>query len=112
MTILFLSYVGYLIVRASLAGEIRKNASAAMAILFGVNIPITYLSIQWWRTIHPDVGGILGSRLEPRMRLTFWFSVILFFLLYMKLVEIRKRVERAGKAIHAMRRERLLGDVQ
>jgi heme exporter protein C len=112
MTILFLSYVAYLVVRPSLSGETRKNASAAMAILFGINIPITWLSIQWWRTIHPDVGGLLGTQLEPRMRATFWLSVLLFALLFIPLVAVRRRVERAGKALQALRRERLFGGLQ
>ncbi|MBI1853722.1 MAG: cytochrome c biogenesis protein CcsA [Planctomycetes bacterium] len=112
MTILFLCYVGYLVVRASLSGDARKNACAAMAILFGINIPITWLSIQWWRTIHPDIGGLPGTRLEPKMRIAFWFSVLLFILLFIPLVAIRSRMERAAKALRALHRERLFGGTE
>jgi heme exporter protein C len=112
MTILFLCYVAYLVVRASLGGDAKKNASAAMAILFGVNIPITWLSITWWRTIHPDIGGLPGSKLEPRMRVVFWLSVLLFILLFIPLVAIRSRLERSSKTLRALRRERLLGGTE
>jgi heme exporter protein C len=112
MTVLFLSYVAYLVVRAALSADVRKNACAVMAILCGINIPITWLSIQWWRTIHPDIGGLPGARLEPRMRAVFWFSVLLFILLFVPLVAIRKRIERVTKALNAIHRERLLGGVR
>jgi hypothetical protein len=48
-----LIYVGYLALRAFTEDEDqRARWSAAVGILGFLNVPIVYMSVRWWRTIH------------------------------------------------------------
>jgi heme exporter protein C len=71
--ILFLIFVGYFALRAfSDDDDRRARWSAAVGILGGLNVPIVYMSVRWWRTIHQlqsspatvDAEYALGLRLN------------------------------------------------
>jgi len=54
--IMWLIYVGYLMLRAyTEPGEQRARYAAVLGIVGAVNVPIIYLSVQWWRTLHPEL---------------------------------------------------------
>ena len=51
--ILLLIFVGYIALRSFTDDEDRRARwSAAVGILGFINVPIVYMSVQWWRTIH------------------------------------------------------------
>jgi heme exporter protein C len=51
--ILLLIFVGYVSLRSFTDDEERRARwSAAVGILGFINVPIVYMSVQWWRTIH------------------------------------------------------------
>ncbi len=51
--IMVLSFVGVLLLRAIIADPDRRQTfSAVGAIVAFVNVPIVYLSVKWWRTLH------------------------------------------------------------
>ncbi len=51
--VLFLIFVGYLSLRAFVDDpERRAQWSAAVGILGAINVPIVYMSVRWWRTLH------------------------------------------------------------
>ena len=51
--ILLLIYVGYVALRSFTDEEERRARwSAAVGIVGFINVPIVYMSVQWWRTIH------------------------------------------------------------
>jgi len=51
--VLFLIFVGYLSLRAFTdEPERRARWSAAVGILGAMNVPIVYMSVRWWRTLH------------------------------------------------------------
>jgi heme exporter protein C len=51
--ILFVLYAGYLALRAFVeSDEQRARWSAAIGILAFLNVPIVYMSVRWWRTLH------------------------------------------------------------
>jgi heme exporter protein C len=51
--ILLLIYIGYLALRAATDdAERRARWSAAVGILGAINVPIVYMSVRWWRTLH------------------------------------------------------------
>ncbi|HEX6132541.1 MAG TPA: cytochrome c biogenesis protein CcsA [Longimicrobiales bacterium] len=86
--ILFLIYAGYLALRAFSEDEDqRARWSAAVGILGFLNVPIVYMSVRWWRTIHqvqstPDtVDSVykLGLRLNA-----FAFLFLFIFLVGMR----------------------------
>lgn len=51
--VLFFLYVGYLILRAFVDDPDRRAQwSAAVGLLGALNVPIVYMSVRWWRTLH------------------------------------------------------------
>jgi heme exporter protein C len=81
--ILWLIYVAYLMIRNYAQDKERGARFAAVFGIIGfVDVPIVYLSIRWWRTLHPApvVGG--GGGLDPAMLTTLLISVFAFTLLY------------------------------
>ena len=90
--VLFLILAGYLSVRALIDDrEQRAQWSAAVGVLGAINVPIVYMSVRWWRTIHQiqsspstvDPAYVLGLRLNA---FAFLFVMIWF---------IRRRYEAA-----------------
>jgi heme exporter protein C len=50
---LFLLYVSYLLVRRFSGGSQGPVIGAVISVFAGIDVPIVYMSIQWWRTQHP-----------------------------------------------------------
>jgi heme exporter protein C len=85
--ILWLIYAGYLILRTDLVEVSQVERFAAVYGIVGfLDVPVVYMSIRWWRTIHPLVFNTDGSMvLDPAMHFTlhftFWSFAFLFFFL-------------------------------
>lgn len=63
--VLFLVYVGYLLLRAMVdEAERRARQAAVVGILGAVNIPIVHFSVKWWRALHQP-STILGPEPSP-----------------------------------------------
>jgi heme exporter protein C len=51
--VLFLLFVGYIALRASIDDETRAGRAAAILALLGlVNLPIIHFSVEWWNSLH------------------------------------------------------------
>lgn len=51
--VLLVVFVGYLVLRAFTDDATRRARwSAAIGILGALNVPIVYMSVKWWRTLH------------------------------------------------------------
>jgi heme exporter protein C len=51
--IMLIIFTGYLLVRAFIEdSETRARVAAVVAIVGFLNVPIVYLSVRWWRTLH------------------------------------------------------------
>ena len=51
--VLFLIFVGYLSLRSFVEDPHRRGQwSAAVGILGAINVPIVFMSVKWWRTLH------------------------------------------------------------
>jgi len=51
--VLFLFFVAYLALRASIDDEVKGGRAAAILALVGlVNLPIVHFSVYWWNTLH------------------------------------------------------------
>jgi len=104
--VLWLIYVGYLMVRAFAADERKKVLISAVVGIAGfVNVPFVFLSIRWLRTQHPApvIGGGEGSGLEGRMLATLLWCLLAFSLLYVALLVRRVRLERLRAAVEELR---------
>lgn len=87
--IMELLYFAYLMLRSGLAdAQQRARFSAVYAIIGFVTVPLTFLSIRIFRTIHPvvvasaDAGASGAFNMSPRMTQTFLFSLFAFTLLF------------------------------
>lgn len=51
--LLFVMYCGYLILRRLIEDpERRMKVAASVGVLIFLNVPIVYLSVKWWRSLH------------------------------------------------------------
>ena len=63
--ILFLLYLGYMALHAALDDEAKAaRASAILALVGVVNLPIIYGSVYWWNSLHQG-DTILSGKLAP-----------------------------------------------
>ncbi len=92
--ILWLVYVGYLLVRAY--AENRDQAarfSSVIGIVGFLDVPIIYFSVRWWRGQHPIIfGPEKESALAPQMLHAFLFSLLTFILFYLFLLVVRTQI--------------------
>lgn len=66
--VLWLIYIAYMILRSSLPeGDKKYRFCAVFGIIGFIDVPIVWMSIRWWRTIHPVVITSEGANLESRM---------------------------------------------
>ena len=80
--VMFLLYVAYIALRASMDDEQKAARAAAILALVGsVNLPIIHFSVEWWNSIHQ--GSSLFRKGGPAMPPVFWVPLLLMALAYM-----------------------------
>lgn len=85
--ILWFIYIAYLMIRSSFSEEERKaRFSAVFGIIGFIDVPIVWMSIRWWRSIHPTIVTSSGFAMDPRMIETLVASLFSFTLLYFYLL--------------------------
>jgi heme exporter protein C len=91
--VLFLLIIGYLALR-SLTEDVERRArwSAAVGILAAVNVPIVYMSVRWWRTLHQLQSS--PSTVDPAYTWGLRLNAIAFLLLLVYFVHQRYRAAR------------------
>ena len=91
--ILWLMYVGYLMLRAYAPNRSQGATYAAVLGIIGfIDVPIVYFAVDWWRAIHPEsVVGPLAETgsLDSDMRAVLMFSLVTFTLLFAFLLKER-----------------------
>ncbi len=100
--LLWLIYVGYLMVGAySESPEKSSRLRAAVGILGFVVVPINYLSVYLWDTVHvePIIGGGEESFLSSEMYTTLMFSLFTFTLLFFVLLKVRVMLRSSEETI-------------
>jgi heme exporter protein C len=96
--ILEMIYLAYLLLRQGIEdAERRARFSAVYTLVGAVSVPITFLSIRIWQTIHPVVIGgntiALGSfGMTPPMLLTMFFCLGTFSVIFATLLWYRVRL--------------------
>jgi heme exporter protein C len=100
MAILFLIYAGYLALRAFTDDDDRRARWSAAVGIFGfLNVPIVYMSVRWWRTIHQVQST--PDTLDPMYTLGLRLNAFAFLFLFIFLVGLRYHIaglERARAA--------------
>jgi heme exporter protein C len=103
--VLWAVYASYLTLRRALEDEGRRaRISAVYSVLGFVAVPINFMAIRWWRTVHPLVFDSGGSNLTPSMLAVLIFSIVTFTLVYVCLLTFRVRLQRASDQLDALKR--------
>jgi heme exporter protein C len=90
--ILWLIYIGYLILRSALPEEKKRVYSAVLGIIGFLNVPIVYFSVELWQGgLHPDTTTKMN--LPPTMQIAWLISWFALILLYLFLLMFRYRAE-------------------
>lgn len=91
--ILWFIYIAYFFLRASIEDELKSARVAAVFGIIGfVDVPIVFLSIRLWRSIHPVVFSPGKIGLEFSMLLTLIICLFAFLLLMSSLIFIRTKI--------------------
>lgn len=103
--LLWLIYVSYLVLRGMVEEPDRRAAFAAVFGIIGfVDVPIVFMSIRWWRTLHPQVVGTEGFSMEATMLPALFLSVAAFTVVFLYLLLLRTRLERSQQEMVELRR--------
>lgn len=105
--IMFIIYVGYLLVR-SFAEEPERRArwAAIVGIVGFVNVPIVYLSVTMWRSIHQPPST--PESVHWTILLAFLVNLFAFTLVYAYLLVRRYRLAEAERRLEEAAAERRL----
>ncbi len=104
--VLWFIYVAYLITRSSVEGwERRARFAAVFGIIGFVDVPIVFMSIRWWRTIHPLVVSSGGFAMDSRMLPALFSGLIAFVFLFFVLLRQRLELEALRDETNALKEE-------
>jgi heme exporter protein C len=97
--LLWLTFLAYLLLRRF--GGPGSDKLAAGVALFGLaNAPFVYVSVNYWRTLHPKTT-VLGS-LVPPMAAPVWFCMAAFVALSVALFALRVQLEEQRARVEAL----------
>jgi heme exporter protein C len=112
--ILEMIYLACLLLRQGIEDpERRARFSAVYTLVGALSVPITFLSIRIWQTIHPAVigagsSGALGSfGMTPPMLITMFFCLITFSVIFVTLLWYRIRLGRLAEQVAQLKIETL-----
>ena len=102
--VLFFLYVGiYALREAVLDSTLRARASALIAMVGTINIPIIKYSVEWWNTLHQPASFSLTEK--PTMPSEMWLPLLVmalgFYCFAAFVVLIRMRAEILKREMHA-----------
>jgi heme exporter protein C len=88
---MWMIFVAYLLVR-KYGGAGAEKLAAGLALFGMANVPFVYISVNYWRTIHPPTTVV--PTLPVSMGGPFWFCLAAFLLLFVVLLQLRVWLER------------------
>ncbi len=91
--------VAYLILRRY-GGPGSEKLAAGLALFGMANVPFIYISVNYWRTIHPATSVV--PTLPVSMGGPLWFCVATFLLLFILLFKMRVRLEEQRARLDAV----------
>lgn len=112
-TISWLLYIGYLMLRGAVDNPERQARFAAVyALIAAISVPINWMAIRWWRTIHPAVvapaksnEAMGGFGMSDNIMLTLIFCLVAFTVFYITLMYHRIRLENLKRRVDAVKQE-------
>ena len=89
----------YLLVR-KYGGPGSDKLAAGLALFGMANVPFVYISVNYWRTIHPATSVV--PTLPVDMGVALWFAVVCFLLLFVLLLRLRVYLEEQRARLDAL----------
>lgn len=109
-TVMELIYIAYIMLRQGIEDPDRRARFGAVYSILGfISVPLTFMSIRIFRTIHPVVIGsgdpeALGAfDMSPPMRTAFFFSLFTFTFVYLTFFWHRLRLQRLSEKVDQMK---------
>jgi heme exporter protein C len=105
--VLFVIFVGYLALRSFVdePGQ-RARWAAAVGILGFLNVPVVYMSVRWWRTLHQPSSS--PATVDDPYVMGLRINAIAVALVMVWLVRRRYQAAMVERAVEAMEEERAL----
>ena len=97
VSILFVMYLGYLLLRGMIEDrERRARFAAVLGIVAAFNIPLVHFSVLWWRTLHqpPSLMKPGSATMPDVIKYALFVNFAAFTLLYVYFLTRRARVLR------------------
>jgi len=106
--VLFLIFVGYLALRAFVDdAEQRARWSAAVGAIGAINVPIVYMSVKWWRTLHQPQSS--PSTLDPAYTMGLRLNAIALLLVTIYFIRKRYEIARLERAVEHLAEAAAMG---
>jgi heme exporter protein C len=97
MAIGLVSYAGYLALRRFVDDAERRAVwSAVVGIIIAVDVPIIYLSVRWWRSLHQMQSS--PATVDPAMVRALRWNFVALFVVFIVFVLARYAIARARRA--------------
>jgi heme exporter protein C len=105
--LLWLLYVSYLLARRFSSDESSKTLGAVLSVFAGVNVPIVFMSIRWWRTQHPAPVLTGDGYLDPLMKAVLGWNILAFMvwgavLVWARYAILRVEQQTAEHRLHSL----------
>ena len=91
--------VAYLLLR-KFGGPGSDKLGAGLALFGMANVPFVYISVNYWRTIHPTTNVV--PTLPTSFGVPLWFSAVTFLLLFLLLLRMRVRLQEQRTKVDAL----------
>lgn len=102
--ILWVLFMGYLILRDNWSTpERRARISAVLALVFYADVPLDYMTIRWWKSIHPIVITSHGIAMAPAMAIAMAVSAAAMVALYAAWMDLRLELRATEDQLEAVK---------
>ncbi len=101
MLLLWLLYVSYLMLRKMSSTGQTGTLAAVLSVFAGIDVPIVYMSIRWWRTQHPApifFSGDPDAKMDPSMLPAFLWNLAAWAMWGILILVLRYALERRRQA--------------
>lgn len=103
--LLWVMFMAYLTVRQWL-DEPRRRAqvAAVLAIVSYLDVPLDYLTIRWWKSIHPIVITTHGINMPPSMVMAMMLSTVALLVMGGLWLDVRMRLAVIDEGLYTIKK--------
>lgn len=97
---LWISYAGYLALRASIENVERRAVIPAIYNIFAFStVPLSYISVRYWQTLHPVIATGEGISISSDMMTTLLINLAASTVIFIFLLNLLYSIRRSEKLI-------------